>query len=204
MTMTHELPILPYSRDALEPHLSAETIDYHYGKHHQSCVNTLNELVRGTEYEGQSLYKIIGSANTGPIYNNAAEVWNHNLYWECLSPQGGGEPTKFLAKTISRNFGSFDIFKERFTQAAIDLFGVGWIWLVHDGEGVVSIVSTNDAANPLSHGRLPLLACDVWEHAFYIDYPEEKCRYMKAFWSIVNWPLVEQRLTTRVLGSEEE
>lgn len=193
--MAHELPILPYSRDALEPYLSAETIDYHYGKHHRHCVNTLNELIRGTQYENQTLEEIIGSADTNPIYNNAAEIWNHNLYWECLSPKGGGKPSGILYETISKNFDSFDRFIDRFTQAAVDFFGVGWIWLVHDGESVVSIVSTKDADNPLAHGRIPLLACDVWEHAFYIDYRDEKRNYMEAFWNIVNWPLVEQRLT---------
>ncbi len=194
--MAYELPPLPYAREALEPHLSAETIDYHYGKHHQKYVTKLNQLTEGGEHADKTLEQIIADAGSGPVFNNAAQVWNHNFYWNCLSPEGGGAPEGPLAAAIEAGFGSLEGFQDEFTQAVVDLFGVGWVWLVKDGEGMVSVIATKDAVNPLTHGRVALLTCDVWEHAFYIDYRNDKAAYMDAFWKLVNWRFVEERYTT--------
>ncbi|MGL5799823.1 MAG: Fe-Mn family superoxide dismutase, partial [Plesiomonas sp.] len=167
--MSFELPALPYAKNALEPHLSAETLEFHYGKHHNTYVVNLNNLVPGTEFEGKSLEEIV-KTSSGPIFNNAAQVWNHTFYWNCLAPQAGGEPTGALADAINSTFGSFDAFKAQFNDAAVKNFGSGWTWLVKKADGTLAIVSTSNAGCPLTEGHTPLLTVDVWEHAYYIDY----------------------------------
>ena len=184
--MAFELPALPYANDALAPHISAETIEYHYGKHHQTYVTNLNNLVPGTEFEGLSLEDII-KKSSGGIFNNAAQVWNHTFYWNCLSPNGGGAPTGGLANAIDRTFGSFEQFKEEFTKCAVTTFGSGWAWLVKNANGTLELVSTSNAACPLTAGQTPILTCDVWEHAYYIDYRNARPKYLEAFWALVNW-----------------
>ena len=190
----HILPALPYPRDALEPHISAETIDYHYGKHHAGYVEKLNGQLPGSEFESASLEEIIRKAS-GTIFNNAAQVWNHTLYWNCLSPDGGGEPDGDLARLVNEQFGSFAMFKERFSKSAASNFGSGWTWLVKNPDGRLDIVNTGNAGNPLTDGRQPLLTCDVWEHAYYIDYRNSRAKYLEAYWKLVNWDFVAQRLT---------
>ena len=187
--MTHELPALPFAKDALEPVISAETIDFHYGKHHQAYVTNLNNLVPGTAFENASLEDIVMQADGG-IFNNAAQVWNHTFYWNGLSPDGGGEPAGALGAAIDAAFGSFDAFKEDFIKSAIGNFGSGWTWLVKNGDGSVAIVNTSNAANPLRDGMTPLLTIDVWEHAYYIDYRNARPKYMGEIWKIVNWEFV--------------
>lgn len=167
--MAFELPPLPYAQNALEPHISAETLEYHYGKHHQAYVTNLNNLIPGTEFEGKSLEEIVKSSSGG-IFNNAAQVWNHTFYWNCMKPNGGGQPTGALADAINAAFGSFDKFKEEFTKVAIGTFGSGWAWLVKKADGSLALASTIGAGNPMTSGDTPLLTCDVWEHAYYIDY----------------------------------
>ncbi|WAR44763.1 superoxide dismutase [Fe] [Methylomonas rapida] len=184
--MTFELPALPYAKDALAPHISAETIEYHYGKHHQTYVTNLNNLVPGTEFEGLSLEDIV-KKSSGGIFNNAAQVWNHTFYWNCLSPNGGGAPTGGLANAIDRTFGSFDKFKEEFTKCAVTTFGSGWAWLVKNPNGTLELVSTSNAGCPLTAGQTPILTCDVWEHAYYIDFRNLRPKYLEAFWALVNW-----------------
>jgi len=191
--MSYELPALPYAKNALEPTISAETIDYHYGKHHQTYVTNLNNLVPGTEYEGASLEDIVQKAEGG-IFNNAAQVWNHTFYWNCLSPDGGGAPSGALADAINSAFGSFDGFKEAFNKSAATNFGSGWTWLVQNADGSVEIVNTSNAGNPLRDGKTPLLTIDVWEHAYYIDYRNARPKYLDAVWNIVNWDFVAQNL----------
>jgi len=192
--MAHELPALPYAKDALEPVISAETLEYHYGKHHQTYVNNLNNMIPGTEYESASLEDIIRKAEGG-LFNNAAQVWNHTFYWNCLSPNGGGEPKGALADAIDKAFGSFDDFKAEFQKAGAGNFGSGWTWLVKDGDGV-AIVNTDDAENPLRDGKTPLLTVDVWEHAYYIDYRNARPDYIKVFLdSLVNWDFANQNLS---------
>lgn len=188
--MTYELPALPYAKDALAPHISEETLEYHYGKHHQTYVTNLNNLVPGTAFEDKTLEEIITSAS-GPVFNNAAQIWNHTFYWNCLSPTGGGEPAGTLAEVINAAFGSFETFKEEFTKAAVGTFGSGWGWLVKNADGSLAIVSTSNAGNPLTAGQTPLLTCDVWEHAYYIDYRNARPKYVEAFWDLVNWEFVE-------------
>ena len=184
--MTHTLPELPYAKDALAPHISAETIDYHYGKHHQTYVTNLNNLIKGTEFENASLEDII-MKSSGGLFNNAAQVWNHTFYWNGLSPNGGGEPTGDLAKAINDTFGSFDTFKEKFTQTAITTFGSGWAWLVKNEDGSLALVSTSNAATPMTSGQTAILTCDVWEHAYYVDYRNARPKYVEAFWQLVDW-----------------
>jgi Fe-Mn family superoxide dismutase len=184
--MTFELPALPYAKDALAPHISAETIEYHYGKHHQTYVTNLNNLVPGTEFEGLSLEDIV-KKSSGGIFNNAAQVWNHTFYWNSLSPNGGGAPTGGLANAIDRTFGSFDKFKEEFTKCAVTTFGSGWAWLVKNSNGSLELVSTSNAGCPLTSGQTPILTCDVWEHAYYIDFRNLRPKYLEAFWALVNW-----------------
>lgn len=191
--MSFSLPQLPYSLDALEPHISKETLEYHYGKHHNAYVTNLNKLIPGTEFEHLSLEEIIMKSKGG-IFNNAAQVWNHSFYWLCLSPNGGGEPTGKLAEAINQAFGSFDAFKEQFTQAAITTFGSGWAWLVQDKDGQLKITSTSNAGTPMTEGVNALLTCDVWEHAYYIDYRNLRPDYVKAFWSLVNWEFVANNM----------
>lgn len=185
--MTFELPSLPYALNGLEPHISKETLEYHYGKHHQAYVNNLNKLVPGTAFEGQSLTHIIQKADGG-IFNNAAQIWNHTFYWHSLSPKGGGEPTGPLAEAINKHFSSFEQFKKQFTQAATTLFGSGWAWLVKNSDGSLAIEQTSNADTPLQDpSKTPLLTCDVWEHAYYIDVRNARPQYVDNFWELVNW-----------------
>ena len=188
---THELPKLPYAENALEPHISAETIQYHYGKHHATYVDKLNGLIPDTEFESSTLEEIIMKAGGG-IFNNAAQVWNHSFYWNCLNPNGGGTPSGDLADAINKTFGSFDVFKEEFSNSAANNFGSGWTWLVKNTDGGIEILNTSNAANPMTDGKQPLLTCDVWEHAYYIDYRNARPKYVEAFWNLVNWEFVSQ------------
>ncbi|HEJ7889402.1 TPA: superoxide dismutase [Fe] [Serratia liquefaciens] len=191
--MSFELPALPYEKNALEPHISAETLEYHYGKHHNAYVVNLNNLLKGSEFEGLSLEAII-KASSGGIFNNAAQVWNHTFYWHCLSPQGGGEPQGKLAAAINQAFGSFTTFREQFSDAAVKNFGAGWTWLVKKPDGSLAIVNTSNAATPLTGEDKPLLTVDVWEHAYYIDYRNARPAYLENFWALVNWAFVEENL----------
>ena len=187
--MEHKLPELPYAGDALAPHISAETIEYHYGKHHKAYVDNLNRLIPGTEFEKMSLEDII-KKSSGGIFNNAAQLWNHTFYWNCLSPRGGAEPSGELARAIAKSFGSFAKFKEQFTGAAVTQFGSGWAWLVKNPDGSLAVEATSNAGNPLKEGKKPLLTCDVWEHAYYIDYRNARAKYVETFWNLVNWGFV--------------
>lgn len=191
--MSIELPALPYEMDALEPHISKETLEYHYGKHHQTYVTNLNNLIAGTDNAGKSLEELIKSTSGG-LFNNAAQVWNHTFYWNCLSPNGGGEPTGAVAEAINKAFGSFADFKEAFTKTAVTTFGSGWGWLVKNSAGELELVSTSNAGCPLTEGQTPLLTCDVWEHAYYVDYRNARPKYVEAFWNLVNWSFVEEQL----------
>ena len=185
--MAIELPALPYADDALAPHISAETISFHYGKHHAAYVNNLNGMLE--DGDDRSLEDIITSAEGG-MFNNAAQVWNHTFYWNCLSPNGGGAPTGTLADAINKSFGSFDAFKEAFSKSAATNFGSGWTWLVKNAEGGVEIVNTSNAATPMTDGKTALLTIDVWEHAYYIDYRNARPKYLEEVWKIVNWDFV--------------
>ena len=176
--MAFELPALPYEKNALEPHISAETLDYHHGKHHNTYVVNLNNMVPGTEYEGKSLEEII-KTSSGGVFNNAAQIWNHTFYWNCLSPNGGGEPTGELAEAINKAFGSFAAFKEEFSKVSIGTFGSGWGWLVKKADGSLALASTIGAGCPLTSGDTPLLTCDVWEHAYYLQYKNVRPDYLK-------------------------
>lgn len=191
--MAHELPKLPYALDALEPHISRETLEYHYGKHHKAYVDKLNALIPGTEFEKLPLEDIIRKANGG-LFNQAAQVWNHSFYWHCLSPNGGGEPAGALGKAINDGFGSFEEFKKQFSDKAATLFGSGWAWLVKKPDGKLAIVQTPNAETPLTTEDTALLTCDVWEHAYYIDYRNARPKYIEAFWNLVNWEFVEKNL----------
>lgn len=191
--MAFELPPLPYARDALAPHISEETLNYHYGKHHQTYVDNLNRLTAGTDLENLPLEDVVRQASGG-VFNNAAQVWNHSFYWNCLSPNGGGEPTGKLADAINAAFGSFEEFHKQFEQTAITTFGSGWAWLVRNPDGTLAIESTSNAGTPLTEGKTPLLTCDVWEHAYYIDYRNGRPVYLGAFWKLVNWAFVENCL----------
>lgn len=191
--MAIELPALPYEKNALEPHISAETLEYHHGKHHKTYVDNLNKQIAGTEFEGKELEEIIHKSQGG-MFNNAAQVWNHTFYWNCLSPDGGGTPSGNLADAINKAFGSFDAFKEQFTQTALGTFGSGWAWLVQRPDGSLALVSTSNAATPLTSPDKPLLTCDVWEHAYYIDYRNARAKYVEAFWNLVNWDFVAKQM----------
>jgi Fe-Mn family superoxide dismutase len=190
----HELPALPYGMDALAPHISRETLEFHYGKHHRAYVNKLNELVKNSAFEGMALAGLV-KKSTGPIFNNAAQVWNHSFYWNCLSPKGGGKPAARLAAAIDAAFGSFDQFVSQFKNSALGKFGSGWTWLVQSGDGTLTIRNSDDADNPLRWDQTPLLVCDVWEHAYYIDYRNERAKYIEAFWHLVNWDFVTGNFT---------
>ena len=190
--MEHKLPELPWEKDALAPHISAETIDYHYGKHHNAYVTKLNNGIEGTEYADMSLEDIIKKAKGG-LFNNAAQVWNHTFYWNCLKPNGGGKATGDIAAKIDSKFGSFDKFKEEFSNSAAGNFGSGWTWLV-ESNGDLEIVNTDDADTPLAHGKKALMTIDVWEHAYYVDYRNARPKYIEAFWSLVNWDFVNSNL----------
>lgn len=189
--MAFELPALPYAKDSLAPHMSAETLEYHYGKHHKAYVDNLNKLLPGTEFEHATLEQII-KKSAGGMFNNAAQVWNHTFFWNCLSPQGGGEPTGKLAEKIISTFGSIDSFKEQFTQKALTTFGSGWAWLVKTVDNELEIISTSNAGTPMTEHKTALLTCDVWEHAYYIDYRNARPTYLSAFWKIVNWDFVAE------------
>jgi Fe-Mn family superoxide dismutase len=188
-----ELPALPYDRTALEPHISGETIDFHYGKHHQAYVTNLNKMIEGTEFAEMSLEHIIRKSQGG-MFNNAAQVWNHTFYWNCLSPNGGGEPNGKLADAINAAFGDFAKFKEQFSDTAVKTFGSGWGWLVQRADGALALASTPNAATPLTGDDTPLLTCDVWEHAYYIDYRNARPKYVEAFWNLVNWDFVASNM----------
>lgn len=190
--MKFELPPLPWAADALEPIISAKTIEFHYGKHHQAYVNNLNNLLPGSAFEEASLEDIVLEAEGG-IFNNAAQVWNHTFYWNCLSPNGGGEPTGALLDAIVRDFGSFEEFKKQFSTAAATLFGSGWAWLCTDDNGKLSIVQESNAGNPMRRDLEPLLTCDVWEHAYYLDKQNRRPDYIADFWKLVDWEAVSER-----------
>ena len=190
--MEHKLPELPWEKTALQPHISSETIDYHYGKHHNAYVTKLNAGIAGTKFENSSLEEII-SGSEGGIFNNAAQVWNHTFYWNCLAPNKGGHATGAIADKINAKWGSFDKFKEEFTNAAATNFGSGWTWLV-DNAGEIEIFNTANADTPSKHNRKALMTIDVWEHAYYVDYRNARPNYINAFWSLVNWDFVNSNL----------
>ncbi len=196
--MTFELPKLPYALNALEPYISKETLDYHYGKHHQTYVDNLNKFTEGTPQANQSLEEII-RFSSGGLFNNAAQTWNHSFYWNCLSPHGGGEPSGRLLDLILSNFGSFDTFKKTFSDTAIKTFGSGWTWLVQNNSKL-EIISTSNAETPLTQHKTPLLTCDVWEHAYYIDYRNARAKYVEMFWEIVNWKFVANNLKLGIVN----
>ncbi len=187
--MEHKLPDLPYALDALQPHISKETLEFHYGKHHQTYVTNLNNLIKGTEFENMSLEDII-KKSAGGMFNNAAQVWNHTFYWLGLKPNGGGQPSGALADAINKKFGSFDEFKKQFTQTCVTTFGSGWGWLVKNADGSIELMSTSNAQTPATSGKIALLTCDVWEHAYYVDYRNRRPDYVAAFWNLVNWDFV--------------
>lgn len=192
--MAFQLPALPYAQDALEPHISAETLEFHYGKHHKTYVDKLNGLVEGTDLAGKTLEDVVKSSEGG-VFNNAAQIWNHTFYWNCLSPDGGGAPSGAIGAAIDASFGSFDAFKEQFTTSAVNNFGSAWTWLVKNADGSLAIVNTSNAATPLTDESVtPLLTVDVWEHAYYIDYRNARPKYMEAFWALVNWEFVNANL----------
>lgn len=191
--MPFTLPELPYAMDALAPHISKETLEYHYGKHHNAYVVNLNKLTDGKSEGGKTLEALIKTTK-GPVFNNAAQVWNHSFYWNCLKPQGGGIPAGTLLDAINASFESFEEFKTLFTNMAIGLFGSGWIWLVKDSDGTLGVEAISNAGNPLKNDQTPLLTCDVWEHAYYIDYRNARAKYVEAFWNLVNWEFVAKNL----------
>ncbi len=191
--MAFELPELPFAMDSLEPFISKRTLEFHYGKHHQGYVNKLNNMVPGTEFEGLSLEEIIKKA-TGGVFNNGAQVWNHTFYWNCLAPNAGGEPKGTVADAITESFGSFGEFKDKFSKAAATLFGSGWAWLVKKPDGKLEIVQESNAGNPLRNGYTPILTCDVWEHAYYLDKQNRRPDYIADFWNVVNWSAVKNRI----------
>lgn len=188
--MSFTLPQLPFAKDALVPHMSVETFDYHYSKHHNAYVTNLNNLIKETKFEKMSLEEIILSSE-GTMFNNAAQVWNHTFFWSCLSPKGG-EPTGTLKDQIIQAWGSYEAFKEAFTKSAVANFGSGWTWLVKNKSGKLEIINTSNAQTPMTSGSHAILTVDVWEHAYYIDYRNERPRFLNAFWSIVNWDFAEQ------------
>ncbi|TBO32393.1 superoxide dismutase [Fe] [Aquabacterium lacunae] len=190
--MAHTLPPLPYASDALAPHLSKETFEYHYGKHHQAYVTNLNNLIPGTEFESLSLEEIV-KKSSGGVYNNAAQIWNHTFFWSCMKPNGGGAPSGKLADAINAKFGSYDAFKEAFTKSAVGNFGSGWTFLVKKADGSVDIVNMGPAGTPLTTGDTALLTIDVWEHAYYIDYRNARPKFVETFLnSLVNWEFAEK------------
>ena len=192
--MTIYLPDLPYEMDALAPYISKETLEYHYGKHHKTYVDNLNKLLsNNNELSDSSLEEIILKSD-GKIFNNAAQAYNHNFYWNCLSPNGGGVPKGELLQAIEKYFQDFNSFKEQFSASSIGLFGSGWTWLVQDKEGVLSILNTSNADTPILVNKKPILVCDIWEHAYYIDYRNARPKYIESFWQLVNWDFVAQKL----------
>jgi Fe-Mn family superoxide dismutase len=194
--MTIRLPELPYAMDALQPHLSRETMEFHYGKHHRAYVDKLNEALPGTKFDGRPLEEILleSAGDYAKVFNNAAQIWNHTFYWNGLSPHGGGDPKGALADALSSSFGSTGAFVKKFTDVAAGHFGSGWTWLVRKLDGSLDVVATHDAANPMTGGIRPLLTCDVWEHAYYIDYRNARSKYLESFWKLVHWDFVEKNL----------
>ena len=192
--MAHELPALPYEKNALEPHISAETLEFHHDKHHATYVTKLNGLLPGSAFENAALEEIVEKAPPGGIFNNGAQVWNHTFYFNCMGPNGGGEPAGKLADAISSTFGSVAAFKEKFNEMGANNFGSGWTWLVQNPDGALEIVNTSNAGNPLRDGKTPLLTADVWEHAYYIDYRNLRPKYLEGFWNVVNWDFVASQM----------
>jgi Fe-Mn family superoxide dismutase len=194
--MTIELPLLPYDMDALAPHISRETLEFHYGKHHKAYVDKTNELIAGTALEGASIEEIVVAADPGPLFNNSAQVWNHNFYWNSVAPNGGGKPSGPVEQAITASFGSYDDFRTQFADAATSQFGSGWAWLIQEGSGL-SIVKTGNADNPLKQGQKALLTLDVWEHAYYIDYRNARPKYIDTFLdALVNWDFVASNFSS--------
>ena len=191
--MAFTLPPLPYALDALAPHISKETLEYHHGKHHAAYVNNLNNLIKGTELESATLEHIVRNS-TGGVFNNAAQVWNHTFYWNSMSPNGGGDPTGAVLEAINGRWGSVQAFREEFSKMAAGNFGSGWTWLVKKADGTLDIVNTGNAATPITGDDVPLLTCDVWEHAYYIDYRNARPQYLEKFWNLVNWDFVAGNL----------
>ena len=191
--MAITLPDLPFGKTALEPHISAETLDYHYGKHHNAYVTNLNKLIAGKPEESKTLEEIILGAEGG-VFNNAAQAWNHSFFWNCMSPSGGGCPTGELSTALERDFGSLQAFKESFSKAAATLFGSGWAWLAAGQDGKLEILTLSNAGTPLKEGKEPLLTIDVWEHAYYLDYKNERPRFVEGFWDVVDWGFVSKNL----------
>ena len=191
--MAIELPALPYAIDALAPHISQETLEFHHGKHHKTYVDKLNGMLPGTEFEGKSLEDII-KTSSGPVFNNAAQIWNHTFYWNSLSPNGGGAPTGKVADAINATFGSFEEFQAAFNDKAVNNFGSSWTWLVKNADGSLEIVNTSNAGTPMTEGQTALLTVDLWEHAYYIDYRNVRPTYLNAFWALVNWDFVAENL----------
>jgi Fe-Mn family superoxide dismutase len=199
----HALPLLPYAMTALAPHISRQTLEYHYEKHHRAYITKLNELISGSEFEGMTLEDVVRKS-TGAIFNNAAQAWNHGFYWQCLSPTNWDKPSGALARAIDASFGSFDRFAIQFKTSAAAKFGSGWTWLVKRDDGSLAIRNSDDADNPLRWNELPLLTCDVWEHAYYIDYRNERAKYIESFWHLANWEFVARNLAGDASGSKRE
>ena len=191
--MAIELPALPYAIDALAPHISQETLEFHHGKHHKTYVDKLNGMIPGTEFEGKDLEEII-KTSSGPVFNNAAQIWNHTFYWNCLSPNGGGAPSGAVAEAINSAFGSFEEFQNQFNDRAVNNFGSSWTWLVKNADGSLEIVNTSNAGTPMTSGQTALLTVDLWEHAYYIDFRNARPKYLEAFWQLVNWDFVAENL----------
>ncbi|GAB2522346.1 superoxide dismutase [Lysobacter humi (ex Lee et al. 2017)] len=191
--MAIELPPLPYDRTALEPHISGETLDFHHGKHHKTYVDNLNKMIEGTEFADMPLVDIIRRSQGG-MFNNAAQIWNHTFFWNCMGPNGGGEPTGKLADAINLAFGDFATFKDEFSKLCITTFGSGWGWLVQRPDGSLALVSTQNANTPVTTEDTALLTCDVWEHAYYIDYRNARAKFVEAFWNVVNWDFVASNM----------
>jgi Fe-Mn family superoxide dismutase len=186
--MPFTLPELPYPKTALAPHISAETLEYHHGKHHNAYVNNLNKLIAGTKHESMSLEDIIKDSKSGPVFNNAAQVWNHTFYWHSMKPNGGGKPSGALLAAIEKSFGSFENFQKTFTEAAMGQFGSGWAWLVKKADGSLAVEKTPNAETPLTNPALKaILVCDVWEHAYYVDKRNDRAGYLASWWNLVNW-----------------
>ena len=191
--MAIELPPLPYERDALAPHISGETLDYHHGKHHKAYVDNLNKMIAGTEFEAMPLEEIIRKSQ-GAMFNNAAQVWNHTFFWNSLAPKAGGNPTGAIAAAIDKSFGSFADFKKKFSDAAAAQFGSGWAWLVKNNDGSIAVETTGNAETPFAAGKTVVLTLDVWEHAYYIDYRNARPKFIEAFWNIVNWDFANKNI----------
>ena len=202
MTQHYQLPDLPYALDALEPHMSRETLEFHHGKHHATYVEKLNELVEGTDLDGLPLEEIV-RRSSGALFDNAAQAWNHGFFWQCLSPSGGGTPDQELGQAIAQGFGSLADFRERFTEAATALFGSGWAWLTLRDDGKLEIETTGNADTPLRNGGQPLLTCDLWEHAYYIDHRNKRPEYLEAFWQLANWRFADQCFRDATQGGRQ-